>query len=410
MAASNEIAPFNIPVLLETIDARGKSFTQGDEERRKSVLSAARELCFALETPIEAILRIAWCQPSLNACLRVAIELHFFERLTEDGGRPKSTETLAEMTGCDPELMGRIVKHLAAERVLNEVDANHYGSTPLADSLAIPRYRDGIPFWMFNSSFDCLLPSFAKLPEYLMKTGYKDPQSPTDGPFQYGLQTPLHFFEWLQANPKVFETFNNHMAGYRQGRPSWMNSDFYPVQDLLGKGFYTEDKDAVMLVDIGGGLGHDIEEFQSKHPELPGRLVLQDLPSVIKEAIPKLHKAIEPMEHDFFTPEPIKGARAYYMHSVLHDWPDNKCQEILKNVTSAMTPGYSKVLINENVIPNKDPHWMGTSLDIAMMSLMSSQERTEKNWRSLLDSVGLKVVKIWSHSPGTESLIEAELS
>jgi len=297
------------------------------------------------------------------------------------------------------------VKHLSAEKVLNEVDTNLYGSTPLADSLAVPKFRDGISF-----CFDGLLPSFVKLPEYLAKTGYRNPQSPIDGPFQYGNQTPLHFFEWLQARPKIFEAFGNHMAGYRQGRPSWMDPDFYPVEDLLGKGFRTEDKDAVMLVDVGGGLGHDIEEFQRKHPRLPGRLVLQDLPSVIKEATQKLHSAIEPMDHDFFTPEPIKAARGYYMHSVLHDWPDEKCQEILENITSAMTPGYSKVLINENVIPNQDPHWMGTSLDICMMGLFSSQERTEKNWRSLLESVGLRVVKIWSHSPGTESLIEAELS
>jgi len=61
MAISNETAPFNIPALLETINSHGKSLTRDDEERRKSVLSAARELCFALETPIEAILRIAWC-------------------------------------------------------------------------------------------------------------------------------------------------------------------------------------------------------------------------------------------------------------------------------------------------------------------------------------------------------------
>ncbi|MCJ1392314.1 hypothetical protein MMC18_005181 [Xylographa bjoerkii] len=399
------MAASKVPALLETITSDGKSFTQGDQDRRKSVLSAARELCSALETPIEAILRIAWCQPSLNACLRVAIELHFFEKLSEDGGKPKSSATLAEMTGCDPTLMDRIMKHFAAEKVLNEVDTDLYASTPLADSLAVPKYRDGITF-----CFDGLLPSYLKLPEYLAKTGYKNPQSPTDGPFQYGLQTSSHFFEWLQTRPRNFETFNNHMAGYRQGRPSWMDPDFYPVKDLLVKGFRTEDKDAVMLVDIGGGLGHDIEEFQSKHPEHPGRLVLQDLPSVIKDATPKLHKAIEAMGHDFFTPEPIKGARAYYLHSVLHDWPDEKCQDILKNLTSAMKPGYSKVLINENVIPNKDPHWMGTSLDMAMMGLMSSQERTEKNWRSLLDSAGLKVLKIWSHSPGTESLIEAELS
>ena len=97
------------------------------------------------------------------------------------------------------------------------------------------------------------------------------------------------------------------------------------------------------------------------------------------------------------------------MHSVLHDWPDEKCREILLNLMSAMTPGYSKILINENVIPDKDAHWMSTSLDLYMMALTSSCERTEVNWGALLDSVGLRIIKVWNHEPGTEGLIEAEL-
>ena len=143
------------------------------------------------------------------------------------------------------------------------------------------------------------------MPEYLAKTGYKNPQNAMDGPFQYGHSSPLQFFDWLKANPDVFDTFNNHMMGYHQGRPSWMDADFYPVEERLGKDF-SKEKDAVMLVDIGGGMGHDLEEFQRKHPNLPGRLVLQEQPVVIKD-IKSLHKSIEPMEHDFFTPQPIKG-------------------------------------------------------------------------------------------------------
>ena len=206
--------------------------------------------------------------------------------------------------------------------VIQENGRDLYAPNELARALAIPKYRDGIPFWsvyhlnvhlllskrvltMGKSSFDCVGPSILKLPEYLAKTGYKNPQSDVDGPFQYGHNSPLHFFDWLKANPNVLDTFNNHMMGYRQGRPSWMDPDFYPVEEGLGKGFSTE-KDAVMLVDVGGGRGHDLEEFQRKHPHLPGRLVLQEQPVVIKD-IKNLHKSIEPMEHDFFTPQPIKG-------------------------------------------------------------------------------------------------------
>lgn len=44
-----------------------------------------------------------------------------------------------------------------------------------------------------------------------------------------------------------------------------------------------------------------------------------------------------------------------------------------------------------------------------MMVLGGVRERTETQWRGLLESVGLKVVKMWTYEQGTESLIEAEL-
>jgi hypothetical protein len=44
-----------------------------------------------------------------------------------------------------------------------------------------------------------------------------------------------------------------------------------------------------------------------------------------------------------------------------------------------MTRGYSSILINENVVPDKDAHWLTTSLDVVMMSVFAAAERTEKH-------------------------------
>ena len=63
------------------------------------------------------------------------------------------------------------------------------------------------------------------------------------------------------------------------------------------------------------------------------------------------------------------GARAYYLHSVLHDWDDASCLKILRNIVPAMQPGYSKLLINENVVPNVGAPWSITSMDWLMMVL-----------------------------------------
>ena len=98
------------------------------------------------------------------------------------------------------------------------------------------------------------------------------------------------------------------------------------------------------------------------------------------------------------------------MHTVLHDWPDAKAQEILMNLKPGLMKGYSKLLINETVIPDQGAHWLSTALDMVMMVNFSACERTEKDWRALLGSAGYRIVKIWSGEPGTESLIEAELA
>ncbi len=106
----------------------------------------------------------------------------------------------------------------------------------------------------------------------------------------------------------------------------------------------------------------------------------------------------------------ILGARAYYMHSVLHDWPNDMSKSIVDKVREAMKPGYSRLLINENVIPNTDAWWEATGLDILMMIGFCASERTESDWRHLLeDMCGLKIIKIWSGGRGVESLIECEV-
>ena len=106
---------------------------------------------------------------------------------------------------------------------------------------------------------------------------------------------------------------------------------------------------------------------------------------------------------------PFIGARAYYMHSVLHDWSDLDCRRILHSIVGAMEKGYSKLLINENVVPDQGADWKITSLDWYVMALGAASERTRTEWIELLRSAGLKVMGIWTMDSAVESLIEAVL-
>lgn len=140
------------------------------------------------------------------------------------------------------------------------------------------------------------------------------------------------------------------------------------------------------------------------------KIYLEDLPAVISD-IQDLDPTIERLSYDFHTEQPIKGARAYFMHSIMHDWPDHVCKSILTRVVEAMRPGYSKLLINDVVIPSMGAHWENTAGDMLMMTQLSALERTEAQWYQLIEGsgLGLRIVKIWLCGlPGVEGLIECE--
>lgn len=70
---------------------------------------------------------------------------------------------------------------------------------------------------------------------------------------------------------------------------------------------------------------------------------------------------------------------------------------------------YSKLLIFEWVLPDKNVPLYPSLLDVNMMAVLNGMERTEEQWVNLLAQAGLKVVKFWSAGPGSEGLVEAML-
>ena len=142
-----------------------------------------------------------------------------------------------------------------------------------------------------------------KMPAYFKEKGYKCPTDPTSGAFQFAFDTELETFKYWTTKPNVLANFNTFMSGTRGARPSWV--EWYPIQQHLLDG-YENRPDSVLLVDIAGSIGHDIAAFRAKVQDVPGRLVLEDLPEVIN-SIQKLDSHIEARQHDFRTPQPVKG-------------------------------------------------------------------------------------------------------
>ncbi len=100
------------------------------------------------------------------------------------------------------------------------------------------------------------------------------------------------------------------MTSFRDGRAEFL--DIYLAEEALLQRMSTQhDGEAVFIVDVGGGRGHDLARFAATFPNATGRLILQDQPDVVAHPVAK--NVFETTAHDFFTPQPVKGANAYYV-------------------------------------------------------------------------------------------------
>ena len=150
------------------------------------------------------------------------------------------------------------------------------------------------------------LPILQKTPEYLAATNYQNPEDPLRAPLQYTHNVETDGFSWLCDHPAALTRFNDFMEGQRANRVHW--GDWFPVQERVLAGA-DSDPERALVVDIGGGRGHDLMLFQKRFPDAPGKLVLEDLPSVIDEAASDLNACgIQGVKYDFFKEaNPVKG-------------------------------------------------------------------------------------------------------
>jgi hypothetical protein len=110
--------------------------------------------------------------------------------------------------------------------------------------------------------------------EFARENKWQNPTDKNHTSMQRAYGTDKNMFEWLESIG-YGDHFNKHMGGYGVGRPKWMDPSFFPVRERLVAGADTTDPSAPFLVDIGGGVGHDLEAFMAQHPDHPGKLILQ---------------------------------------------------------------------------------------------------------------------------------------
>ncbi|KAJ5927868.1 O-methyltransferase [Penicillium verhagenii] len=371
---------------------------------RFQLLDALEKLRGAVESPIQWLLNMCWAPiPSLPQAhplvtIRIAIGMGVFDAFAAAGGAELTVDELNEKTKGDKDLLVRIMRLLSANRLFSETGVDKYQPQALALGFAT-----GTPPCEVIKNFHMILRATAHSHEFLEARGYQNPDNAYDTPFQRAYDTKLHHFEWLAQHPDEQHAFNMVMETGNRAVEGEQWYDIYPWEERLAS-----DTDRVLLVDIGGGKGHDLMRFKEKKNPT-GRLVVQDLPEVIRDIQAPLAQGIETQSYSMFDPQPIRGAKAYYMRTVLHDWPDRQALQALQRIREAMAED-SVLLINENTIPEISVPRFNASVDLIMMTMFSSLERTEKQWLSLLERAHFKVVKVWradNQGVGSNALFEA---
>lgn len=254
-------------------------------------------------------------------------------------------------------------------------------------------------------SFDTLCPIWLQIPEHFHKNGYKDMINPEKNVTieMYG----SNFFQQLSTDPRREAAFASAMKIQDLAPPS-MHPEFpfFESLDAFDSNRKSGGSD-VFLVDVGGGKGQYLERLIKLHPELPDHNIFQDLPAIIASVARDAVEA-EPMPHDFFTAQPVHGARFYHLRGILHDWPDAECVQILSQLRPGFKKGYSRLLIQTFVLPETGCSSIEAMTDINMWTCCG-MERTESQFKSLLEKAGFRILRIVRAEVGPYGIIEAEM-
>jgi O-methyltransferase len=266
---------------------------------------------------------------------------------------PRPVAEVAEEVGAEADVLERCLRALATRGVFAEVEPGVYRNTEASELLG----RDA-PAGAFAQLFGGV---------WYEAAGGLDAS---------GKQAFVgDFWAWLAKHPRERRLFDVAMvegAGRR-------------VERLAKVGF----QPGGTVVDVGGGNGSLLLELAARHPAVRG--IVFDLPETVRDE-PRLAAAGIAFVAGSFL-ERVPEGDVYILGTILHNWPDETAASILRTIRRH-APAGARVLIIDSVIPpGNDPHG-GKWLDLLMLTLFAARERTESQWRVLVEGAGLQVDSI----------------
>ena len=279
---------------------------------------------------------------------------------------PRPVAELARESGVDGDGLHRVLRALASDGVFAEMEHGVFENTAVSE-LLLP----GSGWPEFAHLFGDLFYGAASGLDDAVRAGAATfPETFGNG-----------FWPWLADHPAERSVFDRAMAGGK-GR----NAERLAALDW---------EDGETVVDVGGGNGTLLMELLRRRPGLRG--IVLDLPETDRDE-DALGPAIEFVEGSFF--EQVPTGDAYVLSGIVHDWGDEEATTILRHIVEAARPS-ARVLLTESVIPPGNAPEGAKWLDLLMLVLAGGRERTEPEWRALLEGAGMEPVRI------EDGLIEA---
>ena len=297
-------------------------------------------------------------------------------------GGPRTSDELARKVDAEPQALYRVLRLLASLGVFAEVVPGTFGLTPLGHTL-----RSDAPGSVRNFAITETAPGhwlpWGRLLESV-RTGRSMAREALG----------MELFDWYGRNAEEAGFFNAAM-----GNLSAL------AADELVRVYDFSKVHAVM--DVGGGHGVLLVAALRANPAARG--ILFDLPHVIETArdaieAQGLSARCELVAGDFFEAVP-NGADVHLLKQIVHDWDDERARRLLHNCHHALAPG-GKLLLLEMVVPPDNRPSPAQAMDLNMLVLLGGRERTEEEYRRLLERAGFRLERIIpTHAPF--SVIEA---
>ncbi len=295
-------------------------------------------------------------------------------------GGPKTADELARALRVQARPLFRVMRLLASEGVFTQDASDRFGLTPLGEPL-----RTDDPRTVRHSLIMHGGVHYEAAGELLhtVRTG--------ETGFDHRFGKPL--FDYLRDHPEDSAAFNAAMG---DSATVWSN----PMESYDFRGHH-------LIVDVGGGRGTLLATLLARNPSL--RAILFDLPQGVVQA-PAFLKSkgvadrCQIQTGNAFDAVP-SGGDVYVFSRVLHDWPDAKARLLLKNVRKAIAHD-GVLLLWEAVVPPGDEPSLAKDIDLTMLFLLGGAERTEAEWRTMLDATGFDLIRV-TKTGGMFDLIEA---